>query len=90
MAQRIVTFFGHRETPTGLPFPFHRYFILEDSAPSLGEGIRIVSVVSITDNSPLPRNLKHFIVRNLASEQAIEQAIEHLRELPQMQDLEMH
>jgi hypothetical protein len=90
MTQKVVTFFGRGEGVAGLPHPFHRYFIVEDSIPKIGKGIKIVSVVAFTDGSPLPAELKHFLVRNLTSGKAMNLAVERLRSLPQMQSLQMH
>jgi hypothetical protein len=90
MTQKVVTFFGRGEGIAGLPNPFHRYLLVEDSVPKLGKGIRIVSVVAFTDNSPLPAELEHFLVRNLTSAKAMKLAVDRLRGLAQMKGLEMH
>src|SRR5689334_16391290 len=39
MTQRLVTFFGAKLAISGLPRSFHRYLIIADSAPWLGERI---------------------------------------------------
>ena len=88
MSIATATFWGDSLDNYGMPYPFFRYFLVEDTAEHIGKGVRIVSITALTSPGPMPSsNETVFIVKNASSDEAINKAFEILSSHTQIKNL---
>jgi len=87
MSLTTVIFWNEISNSYGIPEIFHSYLISVFVNEIFRNGDKIVKILPVTSNAPKPTYDRPFIIKNSSKENAISEAINILKGMPDLKDL---
>jgi hypothetical protein len=82
-----ISFWNESSNSYGIPDTFHSYLISVFVNEIFKNGDKIVKIIPLTSDAPKPPHNRPFIIKNSSKENAIIEAFNILKEMPEMKDL---